>query len=969
MPLKLVVGPANSAKAQVVLDGYRAALSRAPILVVPRTADAAYYRRELAESGVVIGARVESFGGLLREIAQRAAIGAPPIGETAREAVIAASVAATPLRALALAARSPTFAPSLARLVSELEARRVEPARFTSALRAWAGEGSRRREYADELAAVYGAYRRRLDRLGRLDHELHAVRTLDAISLAPDRWGATPVFCYGFDDLEPLQIDTVETLAHRVGAAVLVSLAGERGRVALAGRAGTLETLRPRADEIIELDAQPAFYEDPALHHLERSLFEAPTRAPHGEAVLLLEGGDARAEAELVAAEVASLVDGHFEPGDIAIVTRNGGNGADEIADALDAFAIPNTRTRRDAFGASSVGAGSLALLRCASGEAQSSDLLAWLRVPGVTERPGTVEAFEAWLRRHGITELRPARERWQREHGPIDALAQIERSAREGAVALLDRVEIEIERMLAGPRPRSAALIDPWEAAACAVGRRTLGELRELARVEPRLLGGVAGVIRAFEAAVVEVPMGSDSAAVAITDALSLRARRVRALFICGVQDGVFPAAQSEEAFLGSAERGELARASGLVLTTPVDQLASERYLFYALCSRPTARLAISWHAAGDDGEPALRSLFIEDVRDCFDSSLAGGCRFRAAGALRWPRGERVAMRAARLEQALEEPRKHAASIAPLTLIDDLRALRGRVAHSASGLESWAACPVAWFVERGLRARDLAPDSIWMARGSEAHDVLASVFGGVRAATGAGRLDSSTLPLALELLRGALADSTRALSPVAAFDRAERRRLGLDIERFLTLCAERPSDYEVAAVELGFGVDGDDLPAVEVHEGLALCGRIDRIDVDERGETAIVFDYKTGSSGVSGQSTWDAQRRLQPALYMRITEKLLHVRAVGGLYQPLRDADLRPRGALLKDIALAAPDPPAADRLDGDSLSELIEERIAAALTVAMELEAGALAPRPASCMPRDGGCRYPTICRCTLA
>jgi len=39
-------------------ERYRAALPRSPILVVPRAADAEHYRRELAESGVVLGVRV-----------------------------------------------------------------------------------------------------------------------------------------------------------------------------------------------------------------------------------------------------------------------------------------------------------------------------------------------------------------------------------------------------------------------------------------------------------------------------------------------------------------------------------------------------------------------------------------------------------------------------------------------------------------------------------------------------------------------------------------------------------------------------------------------------------------------------------------------------------------------------------------------------------------------------------------------
>src|SRR5256714_13031474 len=93
MPLMLVTGPANSAKAAVVLDGVRAALDRDPLLVVPTAADAERYRRELAEHGAVFGPRVARFEGLVDEAARRAAVAERPLGEVARTRVAAAGAA------------------------------------------------------------------------------------------------------------------------------------------------------------------------------------------------------------------------------------------------------------------------------------------------------------------------------------------------------------------------------------------------------------------------------------------------------------------------------------------------------------------------------------------------------------------------------------------------------------------------------------------------------------------------------------------------------------------------------------------------------------------------------------------------------------------------------------------------------------------------------------------------------------
>src|SRR4051812_27466884 len=300
MPLTLVTGPANAAKARVVLDAARAAAAREPLLVVPTTADVAAYRRELAGDGALLGVQVETFRGLLRELARRAGVPGEPLGPLARERVAAAAVAEAGLERLADAAATPGFARALVRFVDELAEARVDPPRLVRALRDWAGGDPGRRTYADELGALHVAYRRVLERTGRLDRPLHATAALDALRLAPQDWGDTPVFLYGFDDLSPLQRDVVDTLGNHVGAEVLLALTFEPGRAAFAARATLHQELLALGAREQRLDAVADYYAPPAravLHHLERGLFEEvpPGRADPDGHVLALEGGGERA--------------------------------------------------------------------------------------------------------------------------------------------------------------------------------------------------------------------------------------------------------------------------------------------------------------------------------------------------------------------------------------------------------------------------------------------------------------------------------------------------------------------------------------------------------------------------------------------------------------------------------------------------------------------------------------------------
>ena len=194
--LTLSPDPRTPPRPAYVLERLRAVLHREPLLVVPTAADVSHYGQELAAGGVVFGAQVLTFERLVGEIGRVAGVTARPLGRVARDRMVRAAIADAHLRRLAPSAAAPGFAAAAGALFAELQRSLVEPARFTRALRAWGGA-----PYADELAALYSAYRRRLEALGRPDREGAAWAAVDALRADPARWGRRPVFLYGFDDL------------------------------------------------------------------------------------------------------------------------------------------------------------------------------------------------------------------------------------------------------------------------------------------------------------------------------------------------------------------------------------------------------------------------------------------------------------------------------------------------------------------------------------------------------------------------------------------------------------------------------------------------------------------------------------------------------------------------------------------------------------------------------------------------
>ncbi|HZV76117.1 MAG TPA: PD-(D/E)XK nuclease family protein [Conexibacter sp.] len=970
MPLKLVTGPANSAKAGAVLGAYRARVRQEPWLVVPTVADAAEFERELTGDGSTQAGCVTTFAGLAREIARRAGWWARSVGPLQRERLVAAAIAEAPLEALTPVAATRGFLASALAFVAELERSLVTPQRFTAAVRAW----PEATPAAREAAAIYDRYARALDRIGRVDPELFAWRALDALRARPGAWGTTPVFLYGFDDLTLLERDAVETLARVADAEVTVSLTYEPGRTAFAGRSATLVAeLGQLASEVTELPPVAEHYEQDAreaLHHVERHLFEpGARRVPAGDAVRLLVAGGERAEAELVAAELLRLLREEQVPAEqIAVVLRSPERGAALLGQVLGAYGVPHAVERRVPLAHTALGRGLLALARCAlhADEAGSADLLAYLRTPGRLERLELADRLELTLRRTAVGDLAGARRAWEEAPGgwPLRELDRLRGAAADGPQPLLAALAREARALFAAPHRGRAAQLDPDEqvdARALAALLAALEELADLAAADPRRAPAPDALLDALER--LEVPVGTPprAGAVLVADPLAIRARRFDTVVLCGLQEGEFPRPAAPEPFLSDDDRRALNAATGLRLAAREERLADERYLFYAAASRAARRLVLSCRDADEEGNPALPSFFVEDVRSLLDELPS---RHRPLSAVTWPLEEAPTPAELARAEALAGPR---ATPPPLDSLGPAAqaALRQREVLSAGALETYARCPVRWLVERELAPDRFEPDPEAIARGSCVHRVLERVLS---------RLDwplaVEALPAAEAVVREVVAEEAAqlVLGRGAAAQAAAAHEIAADVMRLLRHEAQGGGGFAPAELELAFGMGEETLPALVLggggHEAseLRLRGVIDRVDLDRAGR-ALVRDYKSGRPGRGWPvAKWQAEDQLQVALYMVAVRELLRREPVGGVYQPLRGEDLRARG-LLRDDADVGELAFDTDRRSREELEAELDAAAAHACELAARLRGGELSATPETCSPN--GCAYPGICR----
>jgi ATP-dependent helicase/DNAse subunit B len=996
MPITLITGPAHAGKAGVLMDAARGHLAHGqePLLIVPSGADAERRRRELAEGGAVMGVRVERFEWLLDEAARRAGVGRPTLGGLARERALAGLVARRAGRAGESTGRAaeptPGYVRALAAFLAELQVRRVPPARLSEALAEWR-RADGEEPPGGEVGEVFGEYQRLLRQIGRDDREVRAVQALDELRLRPALWGATPVLFCGFADFAKLQIDAIETLGAVVDARVMVSLTYEPGRTAMAHHASTFHALRAVAGEHRQLAPCAERYAPgarAALGHLERSLFEpVGARVNPGGAVRLLEGRDERDELELVAREIGQLLRKGTAPEEIGVAMRAPAGAAGLLEEVFASAEIPYALRRQRRFGDTGVGRALIGVLRCAGPGGEVGDLLAWLRAPGLLAAPSDgrgglelADRLEWKARQTGATSAAQARALWERRHWRLARIDHLREAAERDARALIEHTTRELRRLFCAPRRRQASVLESDEsdeARALVAGERALAELAELARAAPGLApGDPAELARILEDVMLAAGERPGAGAVAVLDPLALAAResarRVRALFVCGLQEGIFPAPARGQPFLAEEERRRLAMLAGLRLTPDEDGLARERFLFYAAVSCPRELLVLSWHAADDEGGPAAPSLFVDDVRDLFAEELLPEQRASPyAGARRPSAVDRGSQDSTDGHWPMARARaRYGPKAAPTRRLPAERSQIVEHGHtwSASSLEVWIRCPVRWLVERTLRARQLDADPEPIARGGLAHAVLKDTFEGLGREAGSARLTGSTSELAAELMRKALAEHEQefALSVMSERRPGVRRRLEADLTRYLDQVAGSSSPrLEPIHCELGFGFQDDAAqggpPALDLGGGLTLRGRIDRVDLSDDG-AAVVYDYKGRLAPPAER--WIGDGNLQVALYMLAVERLLELPVAGGFYQPLTGGDLRARGVLDGDSGVEI------ECVGGDlrghaEVRSLLSEAVESAREAAAQAERGEVEARPQTCR-FGGGCMYPTICRC---
>lgn len=963
MPLTIIKGPPNSGRTELVRERFEARLTDDPVLVVPSTDDIFGWERRLTrERGAFLGGKVVHFKDLVDEI----------LGdESSSRQYGGASGIASPLRRRALAVGAirdgwagiavhlddqPGLIDAALRTIDEFRENRIKPEAFDDPTLA---------EAVGPVAGVYRRYLAALDDAGLTDlparAELASTRSLTA-------WQGRPVFVAGFDDLTLRQLELIRRLASETD--VIVAITHEQGNRAMAVTEGLLGDLKEIGGEVERETGRPATSpdHDRLLVDLERAFLDRSrdgTLEP-GDALTLIEASGRRGEAEAIGAEIARLVDGGVDPGEVAIAIDAPAINGGALVEVLKEYGIPVTLEAETAAPETATGQAVINLLRAGSPSGSAADLFALLRGPlGLDQN--AVDQIEFDAVRAGSESAAEA----MQQCGNRLAVPGWEK-LKSGEAAEAAR---EVARLaawnLVSVRPDS--LPDGSIATETQMATAILRAIGELADIEGESLGPTH-LVEALASGAVKTWAIPTAHTVQISSPYSLRAKRAGFVFMASLQ----------ERDLGKGEDSPLMSSqarSALGIPDRTDQELQETYLFYSCLAVPTKALWLSHRVADVHGKAEFPSAMIGEVTRLFKGEGAGikVIRRSSSNILYPPSGAPSPHEWALAEAACEtgltpdpvlgaaasnvtRARVVAGSTSEFRSIDSaaaLEALAGKDMFSATALEAFIECPCKWFFERAMDPLRFGPDPEAIAKGNLIHKVLAKLY--------EDHPEEIPDPDHIETWIAAMETLVVELAPGcdlgddSAAHRIQRKQVATEVGRFLRRESTRADTrFRPIDLERRFGFEREDSKPPLEGEGWRLRGIIDRIDSDPDGN-GVVLDYKSGSSSFKSLAEIKREGKLQLLLYLRALEEHWGLTAAAGLYVPIFAAETKPRGLLdeTRQAVLQSFNPVGSDYTD--ELAEEIEEGMRKATVAAGKILRGEIAHDPTECLNHYGHAGVP--------
>ena len=425
------------------------------------------------------------------------------------------------------------------------------------------------------------------------------------------------------------------------------------------------------------------------------------------------------------------------------------------------------------------------------------------------------------------------------------------------------------------------------------------------------------------------QIPSGNDN--VTVGDVNRSKTHKVKAVFIIGVNDGVFPSNSDSEGFLNDKDRANLKEENFELAKGTREKMYEENFNIYKAFSTAEEKLFISYASSDTDGKPLRKSLIISKLRRIFPE-LKEDCELN----------DEVLTKKITFEKLLNnidsdewkevlywykkyEPEKLERALAGLkysNIPDDInekninKLYGNNLKTSVSKLEDYSSCPFSYYLTYGLKLSEKDKLEIKpIDTGSFMHDVIDRFFKTIMQDSeiknsGIGVLDDDRIKSIIDEIVNDKLHISNKFNQTAKF-----RTLVKRLERVVFISIKyiveslKNSEFEVLGTEIAFDTrESAKYPPIEMDlengKKVSIIGKIDRVDIAKMpdGKYIRIIDYKSSAKDIE-LNKFVAGLQLQLITYVDAMCKNEDVMPAGALYFTLLEPKLAQKDLSAEDI------------------------------------------------------------------
>lgn len=416
-------------------------------------------------------------------------------------------------------------------------------------------------------------------------------------------------------------------------------------------------------------------------------------------------------------------------------------------------------------------------------------------------------------------------------------------------------------------------------------------------------------------------------------------RTHKIKAMFILGMNDGVFPTSHKEEGFLGDKDRENLKKKGIELAKGSLELIYEDNYSIYKAFTTPEEKLFLSYSSSDEEGAALRPSILINKIKkmypklkeesdliekkeDLIIKNLTFDNLIENLGKLK--NGEEIDNKWFEIynfySQDEEWNKKLIEATKALNYInkpetitkENIEKLYGKTLNTTvSRLEKYKQCPFSYYLRYGLKVNDTKKFEISsLDTGSFMHDVIDTFFNTLR------DRNLNVKEISEEEIQNIIneiVDEKLHLNKNYIFTSNEKyqllaRRLKRVILKSMKYIIEglKQSDFEIFGTELEFKKGKTYKPIVlELEDGkkVEITGKIDRIDLGENedGKYIRIIDYKSSVKNIDLNEVM-AGLQIQLLTYLDAACEIEEVMPAGVLYFNLIDPIIKSKKSMTNE-------------------------------------------------------------------